>query len=188
MKIILASKSPRRRELLSELYSDFEILSSAADESLPSGVRPSLGVEILALRKGEAVLDTAGFDALVISSDTLVEVDGAPLGKPLDTSDAKRMLARLSGRGHNVHTGVAVHYRGRVVSGVATTCVYFRELQEREIEEYIDGGEPMDKAGAYAIQGEGGKFVTHYDGDFDTVVGLSLKLTERLIREVTEND
>ena len=93
------------------------------------------------------------------------------------------MLASLSGRAHNVHTGVAVHYRGRVFSGVATTAVSFKPLTDAEIDEYIATGEPMDKAGSYGIQGLGGRFVTGFDGDYDTVVGLSVALTRRLIAD-----
>ena len=186
MRIILASKSPRRRELLCKLTTDFDIVVRDVDESLPSGLPPVRGVELLAVRKGAAVRADVGDSAMIISSDTLVELDGVPLGKPQDALDAKRMLKSLSGRCHNVHTGVAVHYRGMVYSGSETTRVYFREISDEEIDSYIATGEPMDKAGAYGIQGLGGKFVSNYDGDFDTVVGLSLKLTEKLIEEATE--
>ena len=98
------------------------------------------------------------------------------------------MLRSLSARVHNVHTGVAVHYHGRAVSGVATSRVEFLPLTEEDIDAYVAGGEPMDKAGAYGIQGEGGKFVKEYVGDFDTIMGLSVSLTERLIREVLSED
>lgn len=186
--IILASKSPRRRELLSEIFSEFEIIVAECDESLPSDVHPREGVELLAVRKGEAVLSLVSDDALVISSDTLVELDGVPLGKPTDEDDARRMLRSLSGRAHNVHTGVAIHYKGRVFSGVDSTAVYFKELSDWEIDEYIATGEPMDKAGSYGIQGLGGRFVTRYEGRFDTVVGLSLELVKKLISEARFND
>ena len=185
--IILASQSPRRRELLSKIYDSFEVITSDADESLPDGVHPSRGVEILAVRKGAAVAE-AHNDAIVISSDTLVELGGEPLGKPVSADDAHRMLTMLSGNYHNVHTGVAVHYRGRVRSGVASSCVKFKTITDDEIYAYIAGGEPMDKAGAYAIQGEGGKFIEGYDGDFDTIMGLSVSLTEKLIREITSDN
>ena len=122
-------------------------------------------------------------DCLVISSDTLVELDGIPLGKPDGVDGAHAMLRTLSGKTHSVHTGVAVHYRGGVVSGVATSRVTFRDLSDEDIEWYISTGEPMDKAGAYGIQGLGGKFVLGYDGDFDTIVGLSRTLTRTLIEE-----
>jgi septum formation protein len=188
MKYILASKSPRRKELLAKIVPDFEIVTREVDESLPSDIHPKLGVEILAKRKGEAVLSLVGDGAVVISSDTLVEYGGIPLGKPCDEEDALRMLKLLSGKRHNVHTGIAVHYRGRCFSGVSTTAVEFKPLTDSEILEYIKSGEPMDKAGAYGIQGLGGAFVSGYFGDFDTVVGLSVELTGRLIREALKND
>ena len=183
MRIILASKSPRRRELLSRIYRDFEIIVSNADETLPTGIAPSASAEEISLRKGVAVANEVGGEALVISSDTMVELDGVILGKPESADDARRMLTMLSGRTHNVHTGVAVHYRGRAFSSVDTTRVEFRTLTPEEIDDYIATGEPMDKAGAYGIQGKGGSFVKGYEGDFDTVVGLSLTLTARLVEE-----
>ena len=186
--IVLASKSPRRRELLSEICSDFEIIVAECDESLPAEIHPREGVEILAVRKGEAVLSLVPDDALVISSDTLVELGGVPLGKPANADDAGKMLRSLSGRAHNVHTGVAVHYKGKVFSGVDSTAVYFKELSDIEIDEYIATGEPMDKAGSYGIQGLGGRFVTRYEGRFDTVVGLSLELVKKLISEARSDD
>lgn len=185
LRIILASASPRRRELLGKLYDNFEVMTSDVDESLDADVLPINGVEILAVRKGRAVADSLPSDCVVISSDTLVEIDGQPLGKPLSREDAHRMLSMLSGRYHNVHTGVAVHYCGRVLSGVATARVKFKPLTHAEIYAYVDGGEPMDKAGAYAIQGEGGRFVEGYEGDFDTIMGLSVSLTEKLINDIT---
>lgn len=186
MRYILASKSPRRRELLSRVIPEFEIVVREVDETLPDGMHPSLGVEMLAVRKGDAVVPLVGEGAVVISSDTLVEYDGIPLGKPRDADDARRMLRMLSGVRHNVHTGVAVHYRGRCFSGVSTTAVEFLPLSDEEIDAYIASGEPMDKAGAYGIQGLGGRLVRGYFGDYNTVVGLSLELTEALIREATK--
>lgn len=183
MRIILASKSPRRKELLSKICKDFEIITKEVDESLPDNIHPCKGVELLAIKKGGAIAEEIGGDALVISSDTLVELGGVALGKPADEKDAVDMLTSLSGKAHNVHTGVAVHYKGKVYSGVATTAVYFREMSQDEIIDYVKSGDPMDKAGAYGIQSGGGKFVEKYDGDYDTVVGLSVALTERLIEE-----
>ena len=183
-RIILASGSPRRRELLAKLYDNFEIITSEVDETLDGSIEPVRGVEILAVRKGEAVAKTLEPDCVVISSDTLVEIGGEPLGKPTSREDAYRMLRSLSGNYHNVHTGIAVHYSGRVVSDVASARVKFKPLTDAEIYAYIDGGEPMDKAGAYAIQGEGGKFIEGYDGDFDTIMGLSVSLTKTLIDRI----
>lgn len=180
MRYILASKSPRRKELLSGIIKDFDIITAEVDESLPGEIHPREGVEILAVRKGEVVARDNP-DALVISSDTLVELGGVPLGKPVDKEDAIRMLTSLSGKAHNVHTGVAVHYNGKVFSGVATTAVYFRDMTEEEIKEYVDSGDPMDKAGSYGIQSGGGKFVEKIEGDYDTVVGLSMNLVKKLL-------
>ena len=185
MKIILASKSPRRKELLSRIVKDFDIIVSDVDESVEDGVHPMDAVRILAERKGRAVAESYP-DSLVISSDTLVELSAVPLGKPESKDDAKRMLSSLSGRTHNVHTGVAVHYKGKMLSGVDSASVTFRKLTDTEIFEYVETGEPMDKAGAYAIQGIGRKFVEKYEGDFDTVMGLSVSLTEKLMKEITK--
>lgn len=181
MRVILASKSPRRRELLSRIIPEFEIITAETDESLPVGVHPKDGVGVLAVRKGAAVRELEGDGALIVSSDTLVEIDGIPLGKPADREDAHRILSLLSGRSHNVHTGVAVHYLGRVYSGVHTSAVRFRKLTDEDIYFYIDTGEPMDKAGAYGIQGIGGRFVEGYDGEFESIMGLSVTLTRSLI-------
>ena len=187
MKIILASASPRRRELLSTVCRAFEIKTAETDETLDSSVHPREGVEILAVRKGRAVLDTLGEyeaeNSVIISSDTLVELGGVPLGKPTDGRCAAEMLRSLSGKRHNVHTGIAVHAHGKVFSGVATTGVYFREMTDAEIWDYIATEEPMDKAGAYGIQGIGGKFVERIEGDFDTVVGFSMRLLAQLLSE-----
>ena len=187
-RIILASGSPRRRELLGKLYDSFEVITSEVDETLDEGVSPLMGVEILSVRKGRAVAETLPNDCIVISSDTLVEIDGEPLGKPVSREDAYRMLRMLSGRYHNVHTGVAVHYNGRVISGVESARVKFKPLSDEEIYGYIDGGEPMDKAGAYAIQGEGGRFVEGYEGGFDTIMGLPVNFTASLIERISHND
>lgn len=180
MRYILASKSPRRRELLSKLVESFEIITAEVDETLPEGIHPRDGVEMLAVRKGEAVAKYNP-EAIVISSDTLVELEGVALGKPENEADAHRMLRSLSGKTHNVHTGVAIHARGEVYSGIASTAVHFREITDEEIYNYIATGDPMDKAGAYGIQNGGGLFVTKYDGDYDTVVGLSVKLVKKLL-------
>ena len=187
MRIILASASPRRRELLSEVCNNFEIIVKPTDETLDASVHPERGVEILSIRKGRAVLDSLGEnereDAVIISSDTLVEIDGKPLGKPECEKCAYSMLKELSGRAHNVHTGIALHVGDKVYSGVATTRVYFKNLSDDEIYGYIATNEPMDKAGSYGIQGLGGAFVEKIEGDFDTVVGFSVNLLNKLLDE-----
>ena len=181
MRVVLASKSPRRKELLGRIIKDFDIMTREVDETLPAGVHPSVGVEMLSIRKGEALLPMVDEDTMVISSDTLVELDGVALGKPRDREDAHKMLRSLSARVHNVHTGVAVHYRGKCYSGTQTSHVKFREMSDEEIYSYIDTGEPMDKAGSYGIQGLGGKFVVEFDGEFEGIMGLSVVLTQRLV-------
>lgn len=186
MKLILASGSPRRKEILGAAGYDFTVHTADVDETLPQNMPAREGVRLLAVRKGEAVCRLLGDDVPVLSADTLVELDGVKLGKPKDEEDAARMLRALSGRAHAVDTGVAIHYRGKVVSDVATTEVIFRSLTEEEIDAYVASGEPMDKAGAYAIQGLGGALVAGYRGDMDTVVGLSMRTVKRLLEEITE--
>ena len=188
VKYILASRSPRRKELLSRIIEDFEIITRETDETLSEDIHPKVGVEILSVRKGRAVADELPSDFLIISSDTLVELDGVALGKPTSEEDAVKMLLSLSGRVHNVHTGVAIHYKGKVFSGSDTSHVTFRTFSESEAREYVKTGEPMDKAGSYAIQGIGARLVEKYEGDFDTIVGLSLKLTEKLIDAAMKYD
>ena len=190
MKVILASKSPRRREILGTVLKEFDIEVAECDETLPPSVHPREGVCELAERKGTATYEKLIAegrdlsDTLVISSDTLVERDGEHLGKPTDEKDAYNMLKKLSGRAHNVHTGVALRVGERTVSATATTAVVFREMTDGEIWDYIATGEPMDKAGSYGIQGIGGKFVTGYEGDYDTVVGFSLNLFFELLSKM----
>ena len=188
VKYILASRSPRRKELLSKIVEDFEIITRETDETLPEGTHPKDGVEVLSVRKGKAVANELPSDFLVISSDTLVELDGVALGKPTSEEDAVMMLLSLSGKVHNVHTGVAVHYKGKVFSGSDTSHVTFKKFGEAEARDYVATGEPMDKAGSYAIQGIGARLVEKYEGDFDTIVGLSLELTKKLIEAAVKND
>ena len=189
MELILASQSPRRRELLSDAGYSFRILVSQADETLPAGTPPAEGVRILAERKAKAVESTLPPEILraapvfVIGADTLVERDGVALGKPRDEADAAAMLSLLSGARHRVVTGVAVVVGGRVFSGIETTTVTFRPLSRTEIAEYVASGEPMDKAGAYGIQAGADRFVKTVDGEIDNVIGLPLRLLARLLRE-----
>ena len=184
MRIILASKSPRRRQLLGEIYDDFEIITAETDETLPEGIHPSEGVAILAVRKGAAVKDMVGDDAMIISSDTLVELGGVALGKPIDEADAERMLRSLSGKAHNVHTGVAVHYRGRVFSGTDPTAVIFRDITTAEIRDYIATLEPMDKAGAYAVQGFFGRYIKGLNGSYANVMGLPISMVYQEMKKL----
>ena len=170
-RLILASGSPRRRELLARMGHTFEICKPEVDEHVPGPADQV--VAVLSVRKGEAAAKQYA-SGVVIASDTLVSLDGAALGKPEDAADAHRMLRALSGRTHEVFTGVCVIdcSDGRRESRVVRTGVTFRELSDEEIDAYIATGEPMDKAGAYAIQGAAGAFVAGLDGSFDNVVGF----------------
>lgn len=173
MAIILASQSPRRRELLQQMgLTEFEIIPAVGEETADPSLPPEQLVEQLALHKAAEVVAKCGEEDVVIGADTIVVLDGRVLGKPQDQADAQRMLASLSGRRHTVYTGVTV-IRGerRMVSHEATQ-VCFRSLTEEEILHYIATGEPMDKAGAYGIQGRGALLVDSIQGDFYNVVGL----------------
>jgi septum formation protein len=179
--VILASQSPRRRELLALVGIPHEVRPANVDESYLAGERPRDHAERLARAKATA-FDAP--DAVTIGSDTIVVVDGDVLGKPRDRAQAAKMLRRLSGRSHIVMTGVAVRWRERVVSAVEEVGVDFRVLDDSEIERYIDTGEPMDKAGAYGIQGYGATIVERVDGDYFAVMGLALNRLVRCFREL----
>jgi septum formation protein len=179
-RVILASASPRRRELLTLVGIAHEVLPANIDESYLPGETPHQHAERLARGKATAI---EASDAVTVGSDTIVVVDGDVLGKPRDRAHAAEMLRRLSGRSHIVLTGVAVRWRGDLKSGVEEVGVTFRELSDAEIERYIDTAEPMDKAGAYGIQGFGATIVERVDGDYFAVMGLALNLLVRLLRE-----
>ena len=170
---------------MAALFPGYECVSREVDESLPENTPPHKGVEELARRKGDAVaaMYRGEPETVIISADTLVDLDGHKLGKPGSREEAYSMLRSLSGRRHFVHTAVAVSTGGVTYSGADTTAVYFRELTDDEIWDYINSGDPMDKAGAYGIQAGARGFVRGIDGELDTVVGLSRKLTLRLIGE-----
>ncbi len=170
-RLILASGSPRRRELLSRMGYTFEICTPDVDEHV-SGHASDI-VFTLAQRKANAAAERFD-DGVIVASDTLVSLDGAPLGKPEDADDARRMLAALSGREHEVFTGVCVIDASTGISETRSvrTGVTFRALTAEEIDAYIATGEPMDKAGAYAIQGGAGAFVSGLDGELENVIGF----------------
>jgi septum formation protein len=170
-RIVLASQSPRRAELIGRLGLEFDTIPADLDESYMPGETPPEHAERLARDKALAVA-AAHEDALVVGSDTIVVVDGDVLGKPRDRAQAVEMLVRLAGREHEVCTGVAVVQRGRVESGLERVRVRFRALDRRACEEYVATGEPMDKAGAYGIQGFGSALVEGIDGDYFAVMGL----------------
>ena len=180
-RVILASGSPRRRELLAYILPEFDVIPSGIEE-IASG-SPAQQVETLAADKAA---DIAGkyLNAVVIGADTLVAVDDQVLGKPADEAEAAAMLKLLSGRTHTVYTGVAVVSNGKAHTVVESTLVTFCPLSDDEIREYIATGEPMDKAGAYGIQGYGGKYITSIDGCFFNVMGLPLNRLYNLLKNI----
>jgi septum formation protein len=183
VRVILASQSPRRRELLNLVGIAHEVQPADIDESYLAGERPREHAERLARGK-TAVIAAREPDALVIGSDTIVVVDGDVLGKPADELDAVRMLARLAGRSHVVVTAVAVCWRGETRSAVEEVGVTFHPMSRTEIDAYIATGEPMDKAGAYGIQGYGATIVARVDGDYFAVMGLPLQRLTRVLNSL----
>jgi septum formation protein len=172
--LVLASQSPRRSEILRQAGIPFTRRVAAVDETPLEGEKPEDYVVRLAELKALAV--PAGPGETVLGADTTVVIDGEMLGKPADAADARRMLARLSGRQHEVITGICLKRGVEVVRDCATTKVWFALMSAREIEEYVSSGEPMDKAGAYAIQGLASKFIEKIDGCYFNVVGLPVAL------------
>ena len=173
MKLILASGSPRRRELLGHFGLDFDVIPALGPETPPVGADAGETARALSEAKAREIAQ-AHPDAVVIGADTVVEIDGAILGKPRDEEDAKRMLRLLSGREHRVFTGVTVIKGDDIVSRWEETKVFFRPMTEDEIAAYVATGEPMDKAGAYGYQGRACVYVERIEGDFFNVVGLPL--------------
>jgi len=181
--LILASKSPRRQEILNILGIDYIVKPSNFDEEgVENTPSPKELAKMLATLKGEAVSNN-NYGHYVLSADTVVEVDGISLGKPKDFKESKEMLQTLSGRQHNVMTGVALTVNGQLLdSFVETTKVYFKDLSEEEMNWYIHTNDPFDKAGGYGIQGPGGIFVKKIVGCYFNVVGLPLSRTANLLR------
>ena len=182
-RVILASQSPRRRDLLTMLRIPHEVRPANVDETVLPGESPVPHCERLARAKA-AVLGAADPDAVVVAADTVVVLDGDILGKPASRDEAIATLTRLQGRTHTVHTAVAVACRGRTVAGVETVAVTFRPLTAGQVAAYVDTGEPMDKAGAYGIQGFGAVIVERIDGDFFAVMGLPLGRMVALLAEL----
>ena len=178
--LILASGSPRRRELLAQMGYEFEICAPDVDEHVAGHARDI--VYTLAKRKAHAAAKRLS-RGVVIASDTLVSLDGAPLGKPADEDEAHRMLTMLSGREHEVYTGVCVldAESGKSETQSVRTGVTFRPLSPEEIDAYIHTGEPMDKAGAYAIQGGAWEFVSALDGELENVIGFPVAEVKEML-------
>ena len=182
--IILASKSPRRKEILDTLGFEYRCVPADTDETPEEGMSPADTVMLFSERKAFAVMDEAEYGDIVLGMDTMVCIDGKLLGKPKDEEDAFRMLKMLSGRKHNVITGYTVICGNKWESGCVSTDVYFRPLTDSEIRWYISTKEPMDKAGAYGIQGKGSLFVESVDGDFFSVIGFPVCTVFKVVKKL----
>jgi septum formation protein len=189
MRLLLASSSPRRRELLTQVGLAFDVIPAHIDETRRTSEDPTAYVQRLALEKAQAI-HAMHPDAFVLGADTTVEIDGQALEKPTDRADAERMLRALSGRTHHVHTGIALLSPRRSSepaqrTHIETTSVTFSAIAEAELQHYLDSGEPYDKAGAYGIQGYAARWIPRIDGDYFNVMGLPLAATVRLLHELS---
>ena len=184
-RIVLASRSPRREALLRQVGLDFEVLSSDLEEQWPEGLPPAEVAAHLALEKAQSIASQLD-SGLVIGADTAVVVDGRVLGKPSNPEEARAMLRLLSGREHQVITGIAVVDAGdgRTLVDSVTTNVRFAPLSEQVIQRYVATGEPLDKAGGYGIQGYGALLIEGISGDYNNVVGLPLRRLAELLVEL----
>lgn len=189
-RLILASASPRRRELLSKMGLSFTVIPADADESIPPALSPRDAVGLLSVRKAYAALPLIEKEAqkpLILAADTIVDFQGQALGKPADAQDAFDTLMRMSGAYHEVHTGCSLLCKTRLYSAVTTSQVYMRPYTEDEVRAYVESGECMGKAGSYAIQGLGGQLIEHYEGALDNIVGLPTAcVTDLLLRALEE--
>ena len=182
MNVILASQSPRRKELMGLFHIPFTIQVPDADETMDPEAKAEEQVALVSRRKAEAVQRDP--DDVVIAADTIVVCDGQILGKPRDEADARRMLHLLSGRDHQVMTGMSVLRGSQCLTCTEITHIHFRKLSDREIDAYIRSGEPMDKAGSYGIQGGAALFAEHMVGDYYNVMGLPVCRLGQLLREL----
>jgi len=182
--LILASASPRRAELLTAAGFEFVVSAVEIDEQPLEGERPADYVLRLAREKASAAGKGHGADEVLLAADTSVVIDGQILGKPQDDDDARRMLRLLSGREHEVLTGVAIRRNGREVARVASSRVRFLPLSPEEIDWYVASGEPRDKAGAYAVQGLASRFVDAIEGSYSNIVGLPVSLVYQLLGQL----
>ena len=181
--LVLASRSPRRARLLREAGYELDIVPADVDESRLDGEEPRRYVSRVAASKAAAVMPRVG-ERIVVAADTVVLIDGLVLGKPADRRDATSMLERLSGRTHEVLTGVVVGHGARLLDAVEVTRVTFAVLDSARIAWYAATGEPDDKAGAYAVQGIGSRFVERIEGSYTNVVGLPVALVDRFVRRL----
>ena len=184
--VILASASPRRKELMQLICPSFRVIPADCGEAVPEAMNAADVPAFLSYQKCKCIADVYQ-KAVVIGCDTVVTTaDGEILGKPKDEEDAARMLRLLSGRMHTVDTGVSICYKGRTETFTETTKVWFKDLTDEEIEDYINTGEPMDKAGAYGIQGEGTLLVDKIEGDFFNVVGLPVSKLAIMLHDMLD--
>lgn len=200
-KIILASKSPRRKELLAQIGIEFECVPAVEEEVISSDIdlnlyelyrdSPEGQVILLAVKKAKEVMGKVN-RGIVVAADTVVELDGGILGKPKNKEDAVKMLRNLSGKKHNVHTGVCIIKRNsnenckdKLICFAETTEVFMKYISDEEIEKYVATGEPMDKAGAYGIQGRAAAFIKKINGDYNNVVGLPISRLYDELKKVT---
>jgi septum formation protein len=186
VRLILASASPRRAELLRAAGFAFEVVAADVDESIRAGESPQTYVRRLAAAKSAAALSPARRDAIILGADTAVVVDDDVLGKPGDDADAAAMLTRLSGRRHEVMTGVSLRCGAYEVGRVEITEVDFVRLTEDDIAWYVKSGEGRDKAGAYAIQGLASRFIPRIEGSYSNVVGLPIACVVELLAEISD--
>lgn len=184
MAVILASQSPRRKQLLEMLGLEFQVIPAKGEETIPPDAGPAETVRSLSRQKAAAVAAGADAEDVIIAADTIVWYGDMILGKPRSEQEAARMLSGLSGNTHHVYTGVTVRKGDKVLSGAECTAVRFRKLSGREIDAYIATGEPMDKAGAYGIQGAACLFVEGIEGDYFNVVGLPLCRLGKMLKEL----
>ena len=188
-RIVLASQSPRRKELLSLIFNNFEVIPSDAEENVNYELPPHEIVQELAENKARYVCEGLNdSNAVVIGADTIVYCDGRVMLKPRDRRDAENMLSTLSGREHSVFTGVSIVTLDSTETFYSETRVKFKELSKKDIESYIDTNEPMDKAGAYGIQGYGALFVERIDGNYHNVVGLPTSEIYCRFRSMTNDE
>lgn len=187
IKIVLASASPRRKELISLISDNVEIRPAECDETLPDGIGAKQAVEYLSKIKNDAAKEISAEDELIISADTVVAVSNEILGKPVDKEDARRMINLLSGKTHQVYTGVTLALKGNSITFSEKTDVTFFPLSDEEIEEYISSKEPYDKAGAYGIQGKASLLVEGINGDYFNVVGFPVARVKRELLKFLKN-
>jgi septum formation protein len=180
--LVLASRSPRRAELLGAAGIEFRVEAADIDETPRPGEDAAQYALRLAADKSAAVAVSA--DDIVLAADTVVVLAGEIMGKPKDVADASRMLTALSGRRHDVITAICLRHAGRAISELSSTAVWFAPLNAREILWYVDSGEPMDKAGAYGIQGLASRFIVRIEGEYTNVVGLPVAQVYRLLSQI----